>query len=135
MGEKRKYVSEFFTKAMESLNRIDQGTYSTFLHLSLESNDDLESSKILYNAAKYRNSVILLSQAIEKISKANMLLIGVLNQKQALDISHNTPLLQVELMKSDIIQSGLKAFNIQLNDPQEFINVIKKRQQEVISMN
>lgn len=129
MDEKLRTWLEFSSLVKNFLNNVDERSYRPFLIQIKEINEDLESSKILYRIKKYRNSIILLSQAVEKITKSNLMFLGVFDSKQAKKISHITPEAYLELFRSEFSQLGFKAVGYQgttNGTHDEFTKLLKK---------
>ena len=61
--------------------------------------EDLESSKILLDNKKHRNSLYLLQQSVEKLVKAYCIAFQILSEKEIRDVSHKTPTAFVKMLK------------------------------------
>ena len=97
----------FLHASRKQLDKIDKESYLTILSYIKESTDDLESSCLLFNNGHYRNSIILLAQSVEKISKGLFLHLGIIDKKRAKEVSHLTPTMWMDLINSNVGQLGL----------------------------
>jgi len=128
----------FLSASTKLLDKIDKESYLTILSCIQESTDDLESSYLLYNKGYYRNSIILLAQSVEKISKGLFLHLGIIDEKRAKEISHLTPMIWMDLIKSNVGQLGLMVaghdFEKLDQDNIEFSKILRKTD-EIADMN
>ncbi len=135
--DKKRWINSL-TEISKILDKVDQEKYATLLQFIMESEDDLECSKILYNEGRYRNALILLSQAVEKIAKGNLIFIGVIDEKRARNISHITPKMYIDLINFEPVKIGMEALGLEDlldQDHEKFAELLRKDQFEVVLMN
>ena len=82
MSSDPSFFIAFLIASKKLLNETGEEAHRSVLGYIEESTDDLESSQNLYLSGKYRNSIILLAQSIEKISKGLFVHMGVINKKR-----------------------------------------------------
>ncbi len=84
---------------------------------------DLNSAKILLANKDYRNALYLLSQSIEKTTKAYFLCLGFIEINDLTDISHKSPKPFIDILKSneiiDVIKTVSEIGNISVKIPNE----------------
>jgi hypothetical protein len=73
--------------------------------------EDLKTSKILYENKLYSNSIYHLQQAIEKMIKAQALKFFPLEYKSITKTSHNSPEIYLRLIKLPIVELMLRALS------------------------
>lgn len=111
-------------KIMEKFEKISCNYASTnkkFLKLSKQ---DLHSSKILYESNDYRNSIYLLQQSVEKLSKYFVLFLGFEKENKLKKISHFTPLVFSKLIFKESIELS-NALGYKMNSETNFEEQIR----------
>jgi len=127
----------FLHASRKQLDGIDKESYLTILSYIEESTDDLESSSLLFNEGRYRNSIILLAQSVEKIAKGQFLHLGIIDKKRAKEVSHRTPTMWVDLINSNVGQLGLMVVGQdfeRLDQDKEGFPELMKRTDEISDM-
>jgi len=127
----------FLHASTKLLDKIDNESYVTILSYIQESTDDLEGSYLLYNNRHYRNSIILLAQSVEKISKGLFLHLKIIDKKRAKAVSHLTPTLWLDLIDSNVGQLGLMVSGQdfeKLNQDMERLSEIVRKTEKIADM-
>lgn len=105
----------------------------------LSAEKDLESCKILYHEPIYSLAVYHLQQAIEKTTKAWVLYLGVISEKQLKEIGHKTPKAFLELLENspigEMARGLVKISNVKvITDTAGVRNLVESRGVEVARM-
>ena len=131
------FLLAFILASQKQLNETGKDDYRNVLGYIRESTDDLESSQELFKVGKYRNSILLLAQSIEKISKGLFVHLGIITDKRAKEISHFTLKLWKDLTDSYLGQLGLLASGYdpdQMEKRNEDFNELMNRLDEIVEL-
>ena len=105
----------------------------------LSAEKDLESCNVLYHKTIYSQAVYHLQQAIEKTTKAWVLYLGVISEKQLKEIGHKTPKAFLELLEKspigEMARGLVKISNAKvITDTTRVRNLVERKDVEIARM-
>ncbi len=116
----------------QTMTNVKTEDMSRALELTKLAEDDLKSSKLLYENKLYALSVYHMQQAVEKTAKAYALMFGIITGDKLKEIGHESPLVFINMLKQSWVAAflvALKKTNPNVKDnPNELLDIVDSKE-------